>query len=115
MRILIVWILNAIALWLVTQVVPGISVSDPTHLFVAVLVLGLVNTLVKPLLILLTLPITILTLGLFLLVINALLFWFVGSILSGFHVAGFGPALIGALVYSVLSWALSHLIEGARA
>jgi putative membrane protein len=115
MRILLVWILNAVALWLVTQIVPGISVSDPTHLLIAVLVLGLVNTLVKPLLILLTLPITLLTLGLFLFVINALLFWFVGSILSGFHVAGFGPALIGAIAYSVLSWALSHLLAGAKA
>ena len=111
MRILLVWILNAVALWAVTQLVPGIAASDWVQLLIAVLVLGLVNTLVKPLLILLTLPITILTLGLFLFVINALLFWFVGSILPGFKVAGFWPALFGALVYSVLSWALSRLLK----
>jgi len=112
MRLLLVWILNAVALWGVTQLVPGIAIADPASALVAVLVLGLVNTLVKPLLVLLTLPITLLTLGLFLLVINGLLFWFVGSILPGFKVAGFGPALIGAIVYSLLAWLFSKLLPG---
>ncbi len=110
MRILLVWILNAIALWLVTVFVPGVTVEDPLHAFIAAIVLGLVNALVKPILVILTLPITILTLGLFLLVINALLFWFVGSVLPGFHVAGFWWAMLGALVYSLLTWALSSLL-----
>lgn len=110
MRILLVWILNAIALWLVTVLVPGVQVQDPWHAFIAAVVLGLVNVLVKPLLIILTLPITVLTLGLFLLVINALLFWGVGSLLPGFHVDGFWWAMLGALLYSLLTWALSALL-----
>ena len=110
MRILLVWILNAIALWLVTVLVSGVEVQDPLHAFIAAVVLGLVNVLVKPLLIILTLPITVLTLGLFLLVINALLFWGVGSLLPGFHVDGFWWAMLGALLYSLLTWALSALL-----
>lgn len=110
MRTLLVWILNAIALWLVTVIVPGVAVEDPLHAFIAAVVLGLVNTLIKPIFVILTLPITILTLGLFLLVINALLFWGVGSILPGFHVNGFWWGMLGALVYSILTWALSSLL-----
>ncbi len=110
MRTLLVWILNAIALWLVTVIVPGVTVEDPLHAFIAAVVLGLVNTLIKPIFVILTLPITILTLGLFLLVINALLFWGVGSILPGFHVNGFWWGMLGALVYSILTWALSSLL-----
>jgi putative membrane protein len=110
MRILLVWILNAIALWLVTVLVPGVQVQDPLHAFIAAVVLGLVNALVKPLLVILTLPITVLTLGLFLLVINALLLWGVGSLLPGFHVDGFWWAMLGALLYSLLTWALSALL-----
>lgn len=110
MRILLVWILNAVALWLVTVLVPGVTVEDPLHAFLAAIVLGLVNALVKPILVILTLPITILTLGLFLLVINALLFWGVGSLLPGFHVNGFWWGMLGALVYSILTWALSSLL-----
>ncbi|MCA3216529.1 MAG: phage holin family protein [Burkholderiales bacterium] len=110
MRILLVWILNAVALYLVTLIVPGVAVQDPLHAFIAAVVLGLVNALVKPVLIILTLPITLVTLGLFLLVLNALLFWAVGSLLPGFHVDGFWWALLGALVYSLLTWALSALL-----
>ncbi len=80
-----------------------------TALIVA-LVLGLINTLIRPLLILLTLPVTILTLGLFIFVINGLLFWAVGSFVPGFHVGGFWPAVFGAIVYSIISWLLSALI-----
>ncbi len=110
MRTLLVWILNAIALWLVTVIVPGVTVEDPLHAFIAAVVLGLVNTLIKPIFVILTLPITILTLGLFLLVINALLFWGVGSILPGFHVNGFWWGMLGALVYSILTWTQSSLL-----
>ncbi|MCU0951139.1 MAG: phage holin family protein [Burkholderiaceae bacterium] len=115
MRILLVWILNAIALWLVAVIVPGVQVEEnPMTLFIAAVVLGLVNALVKPLLIVLTLPITIVTLGLFLLVINALLFWGVASLLPGFNVDGFWWAMLGALVYSLLTWALSSLLPRKR-
>jgi putative membrane protein len=110
MRILLVWILNAIALYLVTLVVPGVEVKDYLTAFVAAVVLGLVNVLVKPLLIVLTLPVTILTLGLFLFVLNALLFWAVGNLLPGFHVNGFWPALFGAILFSILGWLLSFLL-----
>jgi putative membrane protein len=113
MRILLVWILNAVALWLVTQLVPGVHIADPVHALVAALVLGLVNTLVKPVLVILTLPITILTLGLFLLVVNGLLFWAVGNFLPGFHVDSLWHGLLGALVYSVIAWALSKLLSEA--
>lgn len=112
LRLLLVWVLNAVALWLVTQILPGVHISTwwPDAL-IAVVVLGLVNTLVRPILVLLTLPVTVLTLGLFLLVINGLCFYAVGSILKGFQVDGFWWAFIGALLYSVFSWALSSLLR----
>lgn len=111
LTLLLVWLLNAIALLAVAYILPGITVASFGSALVAALVLGLINTLVKPVLVLLTLPITILTLGLFLLVINALVFWFVGSILSGFKVDGFWWAVIGALLYSIISSLLSMLVN----
>jgi len=110
MELLLVWILNAVALLIVAYVLPGITVASFGSALVAALLLGLLNTLVKPVLILLTLPITIVTLGLFLLVLNALVFWFVGSVLKGFQVNGFWWALLGAFVYSVVSGLLSRLL-----
>jgi putative membrane protein len=110
MELLLVWILNAVALLVVAYIVPGITVASFGSALVAALVLGLLNTLVKPLLILLTLPITIVTLGLFLLVLNALLFWFAGSILKGFSVNGFWWAVLGAIIYSLVSGLLSRLL-----
>lgn len=110
MRLLLVWILNAIALLAVAYLYPGVQIQDWKAAAVAALVLGLVNTLVKPILVILTLPVTILTLGLFLLVLNALLFWGVASMVPGFHVSGFWAALLGAILYSVIGWLLSMLI-----
>ncbi|GAB4471529.1 MAG: phage holin family protein [Burkholderiaceae bacterium] len=110
MRILLVWILNAVALWLVTLILPGVVVQDPVHAFIAAIVLGLVNTLVKPVLVILTLPVTIVTLGLFLLVLNGLLFWGVAALLPGFHVAGFWWGVAGAILFSLFSWAFSALL-----
>ena len=110
MRILAVWLVNTLALAAVAYLMPSVSIASPAAALVAALVLGLVNTLVRPLLVLLTLPVTVLTLGLFILVINGLLFWAVGSFVPGFQVAGFWPGVIGALVYSVISWALSAAI-----
>lgn len=89
---------------------PGITVASFGSALIAALVLGLVNMLVKPVLVLLTLPITIVTLGLFLIVINALLFWFVGSVLKGFQVNGFWWAVGGAILYSIISGLLTKLI-----
>ena len=108
--LLLVWILNAVALLIVAYILPGITVASFGSALIAALVLGLLNAVVKPLLILLTLPLTLVTLGLFLLVLNALVFWFAGSILKGFQVEGFWWAVIGALVYSIVSTALAGLL-----
>ena len=110
MELILVWILNAVALLIVAYILPGINVASFGSALIAALVLGLLNTLVKPVLILLTLPITVVTLGLFLLVLNALVFWFAGSILKGFQVDGFWWALLGAPVYSIVSGALASLL-----
>jgi putative membrane protein len=104
-------LLNILALLLVAYVVPGIVVDGFfTALIVAVL-LGLLNIFIKPILVLLTLPITILTLGLFTFVINALLFWFVASFVEGFAVSGFWIALLGTILYSIVSGVGSKLID----
>ena len=110
MRFLLVWILNAIALLGVAYLYPGVQIEDWQSAAIAALVLGLVNTLVKPILVILTLPVTILTLGLFLIVLNALLFWGVAAALPGFHVTGFWAAVLGAILYSVIGSLLSMLI-----
>lgn len=110
MALLLIWILNAVALLIVAYILPGITVASFGSALIAALVLGLLNTLVKPVLVVLTLPITIVTLGLFLLVLNALVFWFAGSILKGFQVDGFGWALLGALIYSIVASLLSGLL-----
>ena len=103
MSLLIRWALNALALMLVPEVVSAMRVDSYSAALLSALLLGLVNALIRPLLILITLPITLLTLGLFALVINALLFWMVGSLVGGFHVPDFWTAFWGAVVYSVLT------------
>lgn len=110
-RLLIGWLLNAIALLAVAYLMPSIQVASVGTALIAALVLGLVNTLVRPILVILTLPVTLLTLGLFLLVINGLLFWAVGSFLDGFTVANFWSGFFGAILYSVISWALAALLK----
>jgi len=110
MRLLLVWLINAVALIALPYLMPSISVDSFVTALIAALILGLVNTFIRPLLILLTLPATLLTLGLFIFVINALLFWLVGSFVQGFHVAGFWSAFFGAILYSIISWALSALL-----
>src|SRR3982751_1328311 len=112
MRIVLGWILNALALLALPYIFNSIRVESFVTALITALVLGLINTLIRPLLILLTLPINVLTLGLFTFVINGLLFWFVASFVGGFAVAGFWPAVGGAIVYGVISWALSALVLG---
>ncbi|MFA6969934.1 MAG: phage holin family protein [Gallionella sp.] len=107
MKLLLVWILNALALIAVANFVPGIHVGGFAAALVAAFLLGLVNTLIRPLLLLLTLPVTLVTLGLFIFVINGLLFWLVGSVLRDFVVDSFWHGILGALLYSLFSWALS--------
>ena len=111
MTLLLVWILNAVALLVGAYILPGIVVASFWSAMWAALVLGLINMLVKPLFVLLTLPITIVTVGLFLFVINALMFWLAGSILKGFQVKGFWWAVLGALLYSLISGFLTNLIN----
>jgi putative membrane protein len=115
MRLLITWLINALALLALPYLFTSIHVESFTTALLAALVLGLINTLIRPLLVLLTLPVTLLTLGLFIFVINGLLFWFVGSFVSGFRVDGFWAGVFGAIVYSIISWALSSLILRHRA
>ncbi len=110
MKLLLVWLINAVALLALPYLLSSIKVDSFAAALVAALVLGLINTFIRPLLVLLTLPATLLTLGLFIFVINGLLFWFVGSFIEGFHVAGFWPAFFGAILYSIISWALSALL-----
>ena len=110
MRLLLVWLINALALLALPYVFPWVEVDTFGTALIAALVLGLINTLIRPLLILLTLPVTLLTLGLFIFVINGLLFWWVGSFVTGFHVGGFWSGVFGAIVYSLISWLLSSLL-----
>lgn len=107
MYLLLIWFLNALALIAVANFVPGIQVDGLHSALLAAFFLGLVNTLIRPLLILLTLPVTMLTLGIFILFINGFLFWFVGSVLRGFTVDSFWHGMMGAVLYSIFSWALS--------
>ena len=109
-KLLAVWLINALALMAVAYLMPSIEVSSFGAALVAALVLGLVNAVVRPVLVLLTLPVTILTLGLFIFVLNGLLFWMVGSWLEGFWVGGFWAGVLGAIVFSIISWALSALV-----
>lgn len=110
MRILVAWLINALALFLLPYVFPWVTVDSMGAALIAALVLGLVNALIRPILFLLTLPVTILTLGLFILVINGLMFWWVGSFLEGFRVAGFWSGVFGAIVYSLITWAIAAIV-----
>lgn len=111
MRLLLRWLINAGILLILAKYFPGISVSGWYSALIVVLVLGLVNALIRPILLVLTMPINILTLGLFTFVINGLLFYLVASWVKGFTVAGFWPAFWGALIYSVASWLISSLLK----
>ena len=115
MNFIIRLVINAIALWLATRLVDGLTFDgDMVFLFVVALIFGVVNSVVKPILMLLTFPALILSLGLFLFVLNALMLWLTGALSDaaglGFHVEGFGAAFLGALVVSVVSFVLSLFV-----
>jgi putative membrane protein len=103
-------LIGALGLWLASELVPGVDVQGTWTLLGAALLLGIVNAIVRPLLVILTLPITVLTLGLFLLVINAATLGLVAWMLDNFTIAGFWPALLGAIVVSVTGWLASYFI-----
>lgn len=109
MKLILRFLLNALAVIATAYVVPGIVVASFWSAFIAALVIGLINTLIRPLLLLLTLPINIVTLGLFTLVINALMFWLASSIVKGFDVNSFSAAFFGALVFWLVSWFTNSL------
>ena len=111
MKMLARWLLLAAALLLVAHLYPGVSVQSFGSAMIAALVLGLFNAVLRPLLVVLTLPVTLLTLGLFLFVINALLFYWAATLLEGLSVRGFGAALIGSLIYSACGLVIDAALE----
>src|SRR4029079_8834013 len=110
MRLLLAWLINAIALIALPYVVSSITVDSFLTALLVAIVLGFVNAIIRQILVILTIPVTILTLGLFIFVINGLLFWAVGSFWPGFHVNGFWAGVFGAIVYSIISWILSAIV-----
>jgi putative membrane protein len=111
LKLLAKWVLSAAALLLVAYIYSGVEVKTFGAAMIAALVIGLFNTIVRPILVVLTLPVTLVTLGLFLFVINALMFWAAASVLDGFHVQGFVAALIGSLIYTVLGMVIESALE----
>jgi putative membrane protein len=110
MRLVLTWLINAIALLAVPYLMHSVDVTSIGAALVAALVLGLVNTLIRPVLLLLTLPVTLLSLGLFIFIVNGFMFWLVAQWVDGFHVDSFLSAVGGAVLYSIISWALSTLL-----
>jgi len=111
MYILFRWIINAFLLMLIPYIVPGIDVASFLTALVAALILAFVNAIIKPVLVILTLPVTVVTLGLFVLVINALMFWLVSVVVKGFTITGFWPAFFAALVFSIFSMTLNYFLD----
>ncbi|MDO9222114.1 MAG: phage holin family protein [Caulobacter sp.] len=112
-RLILRTLVGMLGLWLAQKFVPGVHFADDTSLLIAALGLGVVNAIVRPVVLLLTLPLTLLTLGLFLLVINAGMFALTARLLDGFTVAGFWPAVLGSLMVSAVGW-IGHMIIGPR-
>lgn len=111
MKLLTQWLLSAAALLAVAYLYSGVQVSGFGAALIAAFVIGLFNILLRPILVLLTLPVTVITLGLFLFVINALMFWSAAGVLDGFYVRGFGAALLGSLIYSVFGLVIDSALE----
>jgi putative membrane protein len=108
-KLIIGWLTNSLALWLASYIVPGFTAEDIAAVLIGGLLLGAANAVVKPVLIVLTLPITILTLGLFLLVINAAILGLVAWLLPGLSIEGFLPALLGWLIVVIVGWAVAQI------
>jgi putative membrane protein len=103
-------LISALGLWLASVIVPGVEIEGTGTLLLAAFWLGVVNAFVRPLIVLLTLPLTLVTLGLFLLFVNAAMLGLTAALLEGFRIAGLGSALLGALVVSITSWCASSFI-----
>jgi putative membrane protein len=111
MYILIRWLISALTLMAIAYYLPGVIVSGFYAALVTAIILGLLNAIIKPIIVFFTLPINLLTLGLFAFVINALLFWFASTIVKGFEVSGFWPAFWGALIMTIVSWLINFLLR----
>ena len=111
MKLLVKWLLSAAALLAVAHLYSGVVVQSFSAALAAALVIGFFNAVLRPILIVLTLPVTVITLGLFLFVINALMFYWAAALLDGFQVRGFGAALIGSLVYTLLGMLIHSVLE----
>lgn len=114
MNLLIGWLINALCLLALPYVLPAVHIEGLSTALIGALVIGLLNALIRPVLVILTLPITIVTLGLFVFVINGLIFWFVARFLEGFYIDSFGWAIVAAVVYSLISWAVNSLLFRRR-
>jgi putative membrane protein len=114
MRLLLTWVLSAIAVWIVAQIVPGFSVRGPVAALIAALAIGFINATIGLVLKIITFPLTLITLGLFWLVINALMLELASAVVPGFHVRGFGAAFIGAILLSLVNLLLKWLILPRR-
>jgi putative membrane protein len=110
-KLLAKWLLSAVALLFVANDYSGVQVQSFGAALIAAFVIGLLNTIVRPILLVLTLPVTVITLGLFLFVINALMFWAAAGVLDGFHVRGFVAALVGSLIYSLIGLVIESALE----
>jgi len=111
-QFIITWIATAIALLITAQVVPDLGIDNVMAAIIGAVMAGFVNAIVKPILFLFTLPLTILSFGLFLLVLNAITFWLVGALTPGFTVSGFFPALFGSFIFSFLATTLNNFFQG---
>ncbi len=111
LKLIVKWLLSASALLLVAYIYSGVVITSFGAAMLAALVIGLLNTFVRPILVLLTLPVTVVTLGLFLFIINALMFWAASGILDGFQVQGFVAALVGSLIYTLIGVVIESALE----
>ncbi|MSU75197.1 MAG: phage holin family protein [Candidatus Magasanikbacteria bacterium] len=111
MRLLLRWLFSAATLMLIAYYLPGVGVAGFYTALIAALVLGLVNALIRPIILVLTLPVNVLTLGLFTLIVNALMFWLASTVVKGFTVAGFWPAFWGALIMTLVGWVVSMILK----
>lgn len=113
MRLILHWLVNAAALYAATQLIPGVQVAGTRELFIAALVIGLVNAIIRPILRFLTFPITVLTLGLFYFVLNGLMLYLAAALTPGFDIGGIVTAILGAIVMGIVATVL-HLFVGPR-
>lgn len=113
-RLILKWVLNCVALFLVMKIVPGIEIDQFQALIIGALAIGLLNTFLRPIIVLFTLPVNLLTLGLFTLVINGFMFYLAANLVTGFRVAGFGTAFMAAFLFSIASFVLNLLFRTDR-